>query len=101
MEITDVSSKPVTIEEKSLNTKKIDQEYSIQTVIPDNQLLEPTSNKIDIENNQIEIDIKTIQTIENYNDDLAEERKLLVKERQNTERLSNSIENYIIEDAKV
>ena len=99
MEITDVSSKPVTIEEKSLNTKKIDQEYSIQTVIP--ELLEPTSNKIDIENSQIEIDIETIQTIENYNDDLAEERKLLVKERQNTERLSNSIENYIIEDAKV
>ena len=99
MEITDVSSKPVTIEEKSLNTKKIDQEYSIKTVIP--ELLEPTSNKIDIENSQIEIDIETIQTIENYNDDLAEERKLLVKERQNTERLSNSIENYIIEDAKV
>ncbi len=39
--------------------------------------------------------------LQDYNSYLDQQREHFIQEKQNNERLSNSIENYVIEDAKV
>lgn len=42
-----------------------------------------------------------LEDIESYNLYLVQQTNQLIREKQNTERLSNSIERYVIDDAKV
>lgn len=62
------------------------------------QIPDLTPNEFNHEVNSKVIDL---EAIESYSTHLTEERNQFIKERKNTEKLSNSIENHVIEDAKV
>ena len=52
-------------------------------------------------NNSILLESDEDSDLAKYNEYLAKETTKLIKEKQNVDRLSNSIERYVIDDAKV
>ncbi len=59
---------------------------NLQRIEADEEVARALANEIDLDE---------------YNSLLAQETNRLVREKQNFDRLSNSIEQYVIEDAKV
>lgn len=68
---------------------------SIQNAKTSEHTSKPTTSS---RSNEEPIDL---EAYDDYNDYLLNERNNLLRERNENERLSHSIENYVIDDAKV